>query len=170
MKMRYLGLSLVLVSFTAEAALRAATKPHADKAPEANRIWTNDDLKRLSRIPGLISIVGQATKEDVQEVDAPAPRLTTQDPAWYTAQAASLNARLDAEQANLGRFTRALQDAQELKSTTGGINLAENDIGITPEATMDILQNRVRKTQSELDALADLARHNNIPPGILARP
>jgi hypothetical protein len=78
-----------------------------------------------------------------------------------------LNARLEAEQANLRGFTRALDEARELKSTTSGINLAENDIGITPEAAIDILQNLVRKTQGELDALANLARQNNIPPGVL---
>jgi hypothetical protein len=150
----------------AGGTLRGAAKPHADRAAE-NRTWTNDDLERLSRIPGLISIVGQATNEDAQDVGAPAPQLTTEEPAWFAAQAAVLNARLETEQANFRDFIQALDDARELNTTTGGLNFAEDNIGITPEATIDILQNQVRETQSELDALEDLARHNGIPPGIL---
>ena len=165
MKLRYISLSLVLVSLITEGTLRAATKPHADRAPEAKRTWTNDDLERLSRVPGLISVVGQATNEDAQY--APEPQRTTEDPAWYAEQAASLNARLEREQVDLRDFTRALDDARALESTTGGVNLFRVDVGITPEATIDILQNRVRETQDELDALEDLARHHGIQPEIL---
>jgi hypothetical protein len=165
----YLTFSLAISVTLGPLAIpvRAANKPRAGKTEGATVIWTDEDLKQLSRIPGLISLVGQATDEAVQDVGAPAPQLTTKDPAWYAAQAASLNARLETEKAKLRDSTQALDDVRELKSTTGGINLAEDDIGITPEATIDILQNRVRETQSELDALEDLARHNDIPPRIL---
>jgi len=81
----YLNISLVLVSFTAGATLRAATKPHAVRASEANVRWTNEDLERLSRIPGLISIVGQVTNEAVPDVGATAPQSITENPAWYAA-------------------------------------------------------------------------------------
>ena len=50
---------------------------------------------------------------------------------------------------------------------TGGINLDEGDIGITPEAGIEILQQRVNEAQTEFDALEDLARRNDIPPGTL---
>ncbi len=50
---------------------------------------------------------------------------------------------------------------------TGGINLDGGDTGITPDASIEILQRRVDEIQSELDALEDLARHNGIPPGTL---
>lgn len=168
MMRHYLSISFILASFMAGGTLRAATKPHAGPARvKANLTWTNEDLERLSKFPGLISVVGQPSNEASQGVDAPAPKSITTDPGWYAARAASLSARLEAEQANLRDFTRALDDARELKSTTGGVNLAEENIGITPEATIEILQSRVRKTQSELDALKDLARQNDIPPGIL---
>jgi hypothetical protein len=91
----------------------------------------------------------------------------TQDPRWYAAQAAALDARLDTEQAVLRCYRQTLDDVRELKSTTGGINVIADDIGITPEAAFEILQQRVRGTQERLDNLADLARHNSIPPGIL---
>lgn len=166
----YLSIAFVLFSFAAARTPNAAT-PHAVPASEANRTWTNEDLEQLSRNPGLISIVGQPTNEEVlQGVEALAPQPRTKDPAWYAAQAASLNARLETEQADLRGFTQALDDVRELKSMTGGVNLAENDIGITPKATIAILQNRVKETQRELDALEDLARRNGIAPGVLRGP
>ena len=163
----YLSILLASLSFPASPTMRAAAKPHAAPASEANVTWTNEDLERLSGIPGLISVVGQPPAEALPRAGAAAPRLVTEDPEWYAVQAASLNARLEAEQANVRDFIQALDDARELKSTTTGINLSEDGIGITPEATIEILRNRVRGTQSELSALEDLARYNNIPPGIL---
>jgi hypothetical protein len=57
--------------------------------------------------------------------------------------------------------------AKSLKTTTGGINRDEGNIGITPKAGIEILQQRVSETPSELDALEDLARRNDIPQGSL---
>ena len=169
MMRRSLSISFILISFVAGGTLRAATKPHAGSTPEANGTWTNEDLQRLNKVPGLISVVGQPSTEASQSAYAPAPHSMTEDPNWYAVRAVSLKARLEAEQADLRKFTQTLDDARELKSTTGGVNLAEDDIGITPEATIEILQNRVRETQRELVALKDLARQNDIPPGVLRR-
>ena len=163
---RSLSISVVLISFAAGGTLRAATKPHAGPAP-ANRTWTNDDLKRLDKVPELISVVGQPPTKASQVLNATASHSMTEDPDWYAARAASLKAQLEVKQADLRKFTQALGDVRELKSTTSGVNLTEDDIGITPEASIDILANRVRETQSALDALEDLARQNGIPPGVL---
>jgi hypothetical protein len=167
MMLRYFNISLLLVSCMAGGTPRAATEPHAAPASETNAIWTNEDLERLARVPDLISVIGLPSSGVVQSVSVHARRLRTEDPAWYAARAAALHSRLEAEQAELHAFVQALNDARELKTETTGVNLAGNDIGITPEATIDILQNRVRETQSELDALGDLAQHNGIPAGIL---
>ena len=163
----YLSIRIVLVLFAAGRTMRAATQPHAGPSREANGTWTNEDLQRLNKVPELISVVGQPSTKASQAVNAPASLSTTEDPNWYAARAALLNARLEAEQADLRKFTQALDDARELKSTTGGVNLTEDDIGITPEATIDILKNRVRETQSGLDSLEDLARQNSVLPGVL---
>ena len=56
---------------------------------------------------------------------------------------------------------------QGAKTTTGGINLEEGDIGITPEAGIEILQGRVTEMQEKLGDLEDLARRNDIEPGTL---
>lgn len=165
MMRRSLSISFILASFVAGGTLRAAAKPQAGPAP-ANRTWTNEDLQRLDKVPELISVVGQASTETSQGAD-PAPPERIADPAWYASRAATLNARLEVEQAGLRKFTQALDDARQLKSTMGGVNLAEDDIGITPEATIGILQNRVCETQGELGVLEDLARENDIPPGVL---
>lgn len=163
---RSLSISFILASFFVGVTLRAATQPHAGPAPEVSVTWTNEDIHRLNKVPGLISVVGQASTETSQGADPPAPERIA-DPAWYASRAATLNARLDVEQTSLRKFTKALDDTRQLKSTTGGVNLAEDDIGITPEATIEILQNRVCETQRELGVLKDLARENDIPPGVL---
>lgn len=152
MMRHYLSIRIVLVLF-------AALKVHGT--------WTNVDLQRLNNVPGSISVVGQTSNEASHIVEPPVPEAGVKNPPWYAARAAALNDRLEAEQTDLRKFTLALNHARELKSTTDGVNLAEEDIGITPEATIEILQNRVRETQSELGALEDLARQNGIPPGIL---
>jgi hypothetical protein len=167
MMLRYLNISLALVSFTAPGALRAATLPHAVPALQGRRMWTNDDLEQLRTVPGLISVVGQQANESVQDATPPAPEVMTEDPAWYAAQSARLQKQLESEQADLRNFTEALKDVQELNTTTPGVNLAEDNVGITPDATVAILQNRVHQTESQLDDLEDLARQNNIPPGVL---
>ena len=166
---QYLSIQIVLVLFAAGGTLRAATQPHAGPGPEANRTWTNEDLQRLNNVPRSISVVGQPTNEVSEGMTESSAQPGTEDSTWYAEQAGALNARLEEEQADLSKFIQALDDAREVKSTAGGVNLAESDVGITPEATIEILQNRVRETQSQLDTLEDLARQNNIPPGILRR-
>jgi len=134
--------------------LRAANKPRAGKTERAPLVWTNEDLERLRGL-GLISVVG------------PAPHVRTQDPEWYAEQAAKLQAELESREAELHQYRQALEDARNLKTMAGGINLDEGDVGITPEAGMEILQQRVEEARTELEALEDLARRNDIPPGIL---
>jgi hypothetical protein len=62
---------------------------------------------------------------------------------------------------------QALEDARNLMEMTGGINLDEGDLAITPEAGIEILQRRVGEEQARLDELEDLARRHDIPPGTL---
>jgi hypothetical protein len=91
----------------------------------------------------------------------------TQDPEWYAEQAAKLLDELERRRGQLREYRRALEDARSLRETTGGINLDEGDVGITPQSGIEFLEGRVSETQTELDALEDLARRNDIPPGTL---
>ena len=165
---RYLPFSLAISITVSTLAipLRAANKPRAGKTERASVLWTNEDLEKLSGL-GLISVVGQAPEEATAAAAAPSPYLETQDPEWYAEQASKLRAELERREARLQEYRQALDDVRSLKTMTGGINLDGGDIGITPEAGIEILQRRVYEIQSELDDLEDLARHNDIPPGTL---
>jgi hypothetical protein len=162
-----LSLAVSMTLSTLAIPLRAADNPRAEKTEQAVVLWTNDELEKLRPL-GLISIVGQpSTAEDATAAVLPPAYVSTQDPEWYAEQAAKLRAQLESNESELQRYRQAIEDAKSLKTTTGGINLEEGDIGITPEAGLEILQRRISETQSELDALEDLARRNDIPPGAL---
>ena len=163
---RHLCISVCLALVSAAIPLRAANRPHAGTDSQNPVVWTNDDLEKLHNL-GLISVVGRMDEEQLTSASAPAPYVETQDPEWYAEQAARLRDELERRQAQLGGYRQAIEDARALKTMTGGIDLDEGDIGITPEAGIEILQQRVTETQTELDALEDLARRNDIPPGTL---
>ena len=166
---RYLTFSLAILMTISTPAipLRAASNSRAGKTEQARVLWTNEELEKLRPL-GLVSIVGQPSNaEDATPAAPPPPYRSTQDPEWYAEQAAKLRAQLERNEAALRRYSQAIEDAKSLKTKTGGIDLEEENIGITPEAGLEILQHRVDEAQAELDALEDLARHNDIPPGAL---
>jgi hypothetical protein len=160
----YAAVTLALISVA--IPLRAANRPHAGTDRPDKVVWTNDDLEKLHGV-GLISIVGRIDEESPTSASVPGTYVRTQDPEWYADQAAQLRDELERRRAQLREYRQALEDAQNLRETTGGINLDEGDVGITPEAGIEILQRRVQTRESELDELEDLARHNCIPPGTL---
>ena len=165
---RYLTFSLAISVTLSTLAIpsRAANRPHAGTDSQNPVVWTNDDLARLHSL-GLISIVGQIDEEKSKSASLPVLYVRTQDPKWYAEQAARLRDELERRRAQLGGYRQALEDTRSLRKTTGGVNLDDGDVGITPEAGIEILQERVSETQTELDALEDLARRNDIPPGTL---
>jgi len=148
------------------SSLRAANRSHAGTDSQKPVVLTNDDLEELHR-PGLISIVGQVDDETPPPASVPESYVETQDPAWYVEQSANLSEELERRRNQLEAYRQALEDARSLKRTTGGISLDGDDIGITPEAGIEILQHRVSEIQTEFDELEDLARRNDIPPGTL---
>jgi hypothetical protein len=166
---RYLTFSLAIsvTLSTLAIPLRAANKPRAGKTERTVVLWTNEDLEKLRSL-SVISIVGQPAVADEETASAlPSLYVKTQDPEWYAEQAAELRDDLERSQAQLRQYHQALEDARSLKDMTGGINLDEGAIGITPQAGIEMLQQQVNQTQMELDALEDLARHHGIPPGTL---
>ena len=163
---RDLWICSCLALVTAAIPLRAANRPHAGADSQTIKVWTNDDLEKLHH-PGLISIVGQIDQEKPKPAPSLAGYFKTQDPEWYAAQAANLRDKLEYRQAQLRDYKQALDDVQSLRESTGGVDLVNEDFATTPEAGIEILQQRVSETQSELDALEDLARRNDIEPGTL---
>jgi hypothetical protein len=165
---RYLAFSLAtsVILSTLAIPLRAANKPRAGMEGR-KRVWTNDDFEGLQAL-GLISIVGQpAHKEDATTAALHLPYVETQDPEWYAEQAVKLRDELERRQAQLRKYRQALDDARSLREMTGGIDLDKRNVGITPDAGLEILQQQVNQTQMELQALEDLARRNDIPSGAL---
>ena len=163
---RYLSAGVTLGLISLAIPLRAAQRPHPGTEHHSMAVWTDDDLYKLHD-PGPISVAAQEDDEEPTRAPTSAPYLRTQDPAWYAAQAANLRDELDGRQARLRQYRQALDDARSLKNSTGGIDLVAEDFAITPEAGIEILEQRVSETQSELDALEDLARRNGIEPGTL---
>jgi hypothetical protein len=161
---RHLCISVCLAIVSAAIPLRAANRPHAGTDSQKPVVWTKDDLEKLHTL-GLISIVGRIDEERPASASVLSPYVKTQDSEWYAERAAKLRDELERRRALLREYRRALEDVRSLKKTTGGINLDDVDIGITPEAGIEILQQRVNEAQAELDALQDLARRNDIPPG-----
>jgi hypothetical protein len=155
---------------------RAAEKPRPAQGNQnqPKKVWTNEDMDQL-RARGLISIVGPEFNE------APAPAAVAiapiqpafpvynsrfEDPEWYAETAAELQAELDEREAALQEQKTAMAQAEE-GITQPGVAMDKPTIGVTPQAALAILEARVNEVQSELDELADLARQNNIPPGVL---
>jgi hypothetical protein len=166
---RQLCVGFCLALVTAAIPLRAAKRPHAGTDRQSKVVWTNDDLDKLHGL-GLISIVGRTNEEPPTSPSMPAPYLETQDPEWYAEQGAKLRDELERRRAQLDGYRQAIEDARSLKTMTAGINLEEGDIAITPEAGIEILQQRVMEEQARLDDLEDLARRNDIEPGTLRQP
>ena len=110
--------------------------------------------------------VGPQAAPAVPEAPEAAPYDRTQDPMWYAEQAAELQAQLDAAEAALSQAQLGLAQASS-RITQPGVNLTQPNVGITPQAGIEILAARVRELQSQLNDLADLARQNDIPPGVL---
>ena len=164
MRQLCLGFSLALV--TAAIPSRAANRPHAGTDRQSKMVWTNDDLDKLDGL-GLISIVGRASDEKSARALAPVQYVKAQDPEWYAEQAAKLRDELEYRQAQLRDYQQALDDARSLRGSTVGIDLVGEDFAMTPEAGIEVLQQRVNETQTDLGALEDLARRNDIEPGTL---
>ena len=163
---RQLCASFCLALVTAAIPLRAANQPHAEMDSRKIKVWTNEDLEKLHG-RGLISIVGQVNEEKPVSESAAGNYEITQDPEWYAEQAAKLRDELEYRQAELREYRQSIDDARSLKESTGGINLVGEDFAITPEAGIEILQQRVMEEQARLDDLEDLARRNDIEPGTL---
>ena len=157
---------MTLGFFSVALASPAVSRPRGRIEGQHTVVWTNDNLETLRDL-GLISIVGAMSEGMPKPASLRQQYVKTQDPEWYAAEAAKLRDQLEHRQAELRGYQQALEDAESLRNTTGGINLDEGDIGITPEAGIEILRQRAKETQTELDALDDLARRNGIPPGAL---
>lgn len=160
----------IAIAFPSLAAEKP--RPAQGNQNQAKKVWTNEDMDQL-RARGLISIVGQKVQEAAAQAGA-APSETSfpvynsrlEDPEWYADKAADLQAELDEREAALRQEQTALAQAAD-RITQPGVALNKPTIGVTPQAALAILEAQVGEVQNQLDELSDLARQNNIPPGVL---
>jgi hypothetical protein len=152
-------------------ALALACSAIPAQAQQTRRVWTNADMDDL-RARGLISIVG--TETVAATAAAPAPTQfpvyasRTQDPAWYAEQAADLQAQLSVRASELAVAQDNLLQARNGRGTTGSFDMAAAaTYGLTPEERIAFLEAQTQETQARLNELADLARRNDIAPGVL---
>jgi len=173
MRKLYFPVAAVLAVFIAcpsQAAEKPRPTPAAQKQPP--KLWTNEDMDEL-RARGLISIVGQEPTTTPAHAPA-APAEATfpvyasrlDDPAWYADQAADLQSELDKRKADLNEQLTAIALATD-RITQPGVALDKPTVGVTPEAGVQILQQKVQEVQNQLDELSDLARQHDIMPGVL---
>jgi len=170
----YICILSAFLALTVALPSRAAEQPRPAQAnqKQPKKIWTNDDTDQLhSR--GLISILGQ--EPNVTAMPAPtAPsepafpvyNSRLEDPTWYAEKAAGLQAEMEKREAALREENTALARAAS-GVTQPGIAMDKPSIGVTPEAALAILTAQVQEVQNQLDELSNLARQNNIAPGVL---
>jgi hypothetical protein len=154
-------------------ALALAGSAIPAQAQQARRVWTNADMEEL-RARGLISIVGPETVVVTAAMPvAPAAQFPvyatrTEDPAWYAEQAADLQAQLGTRATALAQAQDNLLQARNGRGVTGSFDMAAGDTyGVTPEERIAFLASQVQETRARLNELADLARRNEIPAGVL---
>ena len=176
MKKLYFPIAAVVAIFVASSS-QAAGNPRPAKADQIQpaKVWTNDDLDQL-RARGLISIVGQeppappaqaaGTATEATEPSHPVYESRLDDPTWYADEAADLRAELDRRQAALDEQLAAIALAAD-RITQPGVALDKPSAGVTPEAAVQVLQEKVQEAQNQLDELSDLARQHGIAPGVL---
>src|ERR1700680_4449466 len=134
---------------------QAAEKPRSAQGNQnqPKKVWTNDDMDQL-RARGPISIVGQKLAEPAKQAPAAAAETTypvyasrLDDPEWYAEKAADLQAELDRRQAALLEQQTAIAIAVDQRITDPGVNLEKDNVGVTPEAGVAILQAQVQEIQ-----------------------
>jgi hypothetical protein len=163
-----------VIAILIASSSQAAGKPHPAKPDQTGptRVWTNEDMDEL-RSRGLISIVGQETTSATVQPAAtatepanPVYESRLDDPTWYADKAAVLRAELERRAADLNEQLTAIALATD-RITQPGVSLDKPSAGVTPEAGVQVLQEKVQEVQNQLDELSDLARQHDIAPGIL---
>lgn len=144
-------------------SLSAAT-PVPPKAPQPQaKVWTSEDVEALRATGGITTFDVPTETETV-----PVPETLTppkeKDPAWYREQVESRRNQLAQVEAEITRYRRFLNSGQGGYS---GLRLGEDNVGITPESSVWLLENRARQLRSEISDLEDLARRNSIASGFL---
>jgi len=166
-------LSTALLCAKTAAALPARPKTRVTRSADVDKqkTWTDQDIPFL-RENAPISIIGDrggAAQDGVSNATAPASGdslfdLQQKNPHWYAAQMQMLRGRIDADEDQV-RNVREIRETGD--GISGAVPLDKNAPGLSPEATIQILQCDENSIRVKMDELEDLARVNGIDPGVL---
>lgn len=169
--MAFPPLLVVAISFLVPAPAKPAITGRAvwDADSAAQKVWTNEDI-RLLREMAPISIFSGSASLQASQAESPSvaagaptkPYVKELDPRWYAQQRETLQARIDADQEQIREIRQIEQTGDGI---SGAIPLDENAPGITPYATVEILQSQIAQIEAQVEDLQDLARRNSIAPG-----
>lgn len=157
-----LVLSLILLHPSAANRSSAPLFHPAASTADAQRIWSNDDVKFL-RQNAPISVVGlvlpAAPAPAVNEpVATPLPYVKEHDPDWYLAQISLRRAEIDQIDARLAHIA-SIRQAQD---TSDAFPLTGSSPGILLPGTLYVLQQEKSQLEAEVSDLQDLAQINEI--------
>jgi hypothetical protein len=176
------AVAALLVGLSIPATTSAAgdpAKPAASPKPDSQKkVWTNDDVERLNpafaenRAPQtsgasaatLTIVTVPPLAPATHRVVAPAPLTPEQDPRWYAQQVTALEAELSAIDSHEDELRQFRATSAGLPT---GLVLNAPVEGITTDNLIAQLEARRQKIAQQIDALGDLARQNDLPPGIL---
>jgi hypothetical protein len=154
-----------LIAFAGGNNAPAQPKPKPDT--KQVKVWTNEDLKKLSPIteqPYRPAPPNAAPPAEAANLESSAVLPPEKDPRWYAQQLAALDEEL-------ARVTEEEDQLRHFRETgTGlstGLNVAAPCNGVTTDNRIAQLETRRLEILQQLDDLADTARVNDMPPGIL---
>jgi hypothetical protein len=180
-------LSLAFVLGTQPVALRAQAPSAAPQtptqtqtpntAPAQKKVWTNDDMDELrDQGAGGISVIGSAPaaaatpaaatpqKGAAKPAATPAKVPDEKNPDWYRKQLAPLYESLDRINDQIAAAQSAIDGDSRGDS---GVSMGARAPAGTPAEQVAALQKEQQGVQDKIDALLDMARHNDIEPGEL---
>jgi hypothetical protein len=144
--------------------------------PGQKKVWTNDDIDELrDQGAGGISVMGPAAaapatpataqKATAAAKPAAAPKIPDEkNPEWYRKQLAPLYDKLS----QISDQIAAAQSAVDGDSRgDSGVSMGARAPAGTPQEQVAALQKEQADVQAKIDALLDMARHNDIEPGDL---
>jgi hypothetical protein len=160
------SLLLVLPAIAFAGGANAPASPHP-KPDRQIKVWTNEDVEALgprfepARETVQVTPRGAAAVT-LKAVSAPLP--PEQDPRWYAQQLAPLESELESVSNEASELRRFRATATGLPT---GLNLVAPCEGVGTDNLIAQLEARRQELLDQMDALADTARANGMPPGIL---
>jgi chromosome segregation ATPase len=163
-----------LVPVTARAQQTPPPPPQEDPTKK-QKVWTNDDLKRL---PDSVTVTGESATQGNTAPQNSADQNATnqngsekhyeqsQDPTWYEKQLAPLRQELDQIDQQLNTIRQAQKDG---RGASDAVSLEKVPTGVDTQGEVEVLRQRRAEIASKIDDIESEARRNGVLPGDLRK-